>query len=137
MKLAKIAGPLVLLGCVLLLFSLSACSSINEAGIYVGEGPEPKAGPPPHAPAHGYRAKHTYHYYPDAHVYFDIGTGMYFYLDGGEWKISASLPRDLHVCLGDHVTIEMDSDRPYTEFEYHKQKYPPGQTKKKNKGKKW
>jgi hypothetical protein len=35
--------------------------------------------------------------------------------------------------LADHVTIEMDSDRPYTKFSEHKRKYPPGQMKKKKK----
>jgi len=32
--------------------------------------------------------------------------------------------------------VEMDTDKPYLKNEYHKQKYPPGQSKKK-KSKKW
>jgi hypothetical protein len=35
--------------------------------------PVAKNGPPAHAPAHGYRAKHRYRYYPSCSVYFDIG----------------------------------------------------------------
>jgi hypothetical protein len=34
-----------------------------------GHGNKAKGGPPPHAPAHGYRAKHTYRYYPCERVY--------------------------------------------------------------------
>ena len=39
-----------------------------------------ESGPPSHAPAHGYRAKHQYHYYPANEIYFDSGRGIYFFL---------------------------------------------------------
>ncbi len=90
-----------------------------------------QGGPPPHAPAHGYRRKYSYRYYPDSHVYFDAGRGLYFYLSGSEWRMSASLPYEFKVRLGHSVDIEMESDRPYTDFASHKSKYPPGQKKKK------
>jgi hypothetical protein len=61
---------------------------------------------------------------------------VYFYLEGGAWKMSVSLPDHLRVKLGEHVTIEMDTDKPYTKFEEHKNKYPPGQAKKGKKEKK-
>jgi hypothetical protein len=42
------------------------------------------------------------------------------------------------VGLGDHVNIEIDADKPYTYYEEHKHKYPPGQFKKNGKKKnKW
>jgi hypothetical protein len=104
--------------------------------VFVGAGPRPGAGPPAHAVAHGYRAKHKFRYYPDVCVYFDIVKGVYFYQDGGDWRMSASLPVSLNLRLGSHVTISMDSDRPYTEFRMHKAKYPPGQMKRKHVGKK-
>lgn len=119
-----------------LMIPLGGCGS---TGVYVGDSPvmqAPPPGPPPHAPAYGYRAKHTYYYYPDAQVYFDTGRDMYFYLDGGSWRMSVSLPNDLRVQLGDHVTIDMDSDKPYLYFDQHQKEYPPGQTKKKKHGKK-
>ena len=94
-----------------------------------------KGGPPPHAPAHGYRGKYAYRYYPACHVYFDVHREVYFYLSGGNWRMSVSLPREIRVQLTDHVIIEMDSDRPYTKFSEHKRKYPPGQMKKNKKGK--
>jgi len=91
-----------------------------------------------HAPAHGYRAKYKYRYYPACSVYYDANRKLYFYLEGPNWRISASLPRAIQVGLGDHVNIEIDADKPYTYYEEHKHKYPPGQFKKNGKKKnKW
>jgi len=95
-----------------------------------------KKGPPAHAPAHGYRAKHQYRYYPSRSVYFDTGRGLYFYIKGNNWEVGASLPSSLRVELGDSVSIELDTDRPYIYHSDHVKKYPPGQRKKKNKKKK-
>ena len=50
--------------------------------------------------------------------------------------MSVSLPEHLRIKLGNSVSIDMDTDRPYTHFEEHKKKYPPGQLKKKKKKKK-
>jgi len=131
---------LAFLGCALLLFSGNACS-VRSAGIHIGSpGPVVKGGPPPHAPAHGYRAKHMYHYYPDSYVYFDVSRNVYFFLEGSRWTMSASLPYSLQVELAQHIEIEMDTDRPYTHFDSHKQKYPAGHMKKSKtwaKKKKW
>jgi hypothetical protein len=120
---------------VILIFSFSAC--IRSTEIYIGGNPKvKKGGPPPHAPAYGYRAKYTYYYYPTAQVYFDITRKIYFYMDGTSWRMAVSLPTHLRVALADHVTIEMDSDKPYSKHEIHKKKYPPDQLKKKGKWKK-
>ena len=110
-------------------------SGPNNQGGY-RQPPAAKNGPPDHAPAHGYRAKHRYRYYPSCSVYFDIGRSVYFYLKGDNWQVSVELPSHLRVRLGGSVEIEMDTDRPYLEHKHHKQKYPPGQLKKK-KSKKW
>ena len=118
----------------LLLFYLSGCGS-SRADIHVGEGPVlVEGGPPPHAPAHhGYRAKHTYRYYPDAYVYYDVTRKVYFYLEKDEWIMSVSFPSRLRVNLSEYVMIETENDKPYTENDKHKQRYPPGQLKKKEK----
>ena len=93
-----------------------------------------KAGPPAHAKARGYRSKFRYHYYPDAGIYFDTGRGVYFYLDSNGWKMSVSLPRHLQINLGEHVSIVMESRRPYLKHHDHLKKYPPKKFKhKKNK----
>lgn len=117
----------------------SSCLFLNGCGtLRIGaggdeayeRGPSGK-GPPPWAPAHGYRAKHKYRYYPSSQVYRDEERGVYIYYSKGKWRVSASLPVDVHVELGDYVTLEMDTDRPY---EHHKdvvRHYPPGRAKKK------
>ena len=84
-----------------------------------------KVGPPAHAPAHGYRAKHEYRYYPSSSVYYDTGRGLYFYLKGDNWEVGASLPSSLRVGLGDSVSIELDTDKPYNHYKEHIKKYPP------------
>jgi hypothetical protein len=130
------------LGCVLFIFSFSACKTTG-GGIHLGWGSESKishpdvvkGGPPPHAPAHGYRAKYTYRYYPSSCIYFDACRKVYFYLEGDNWRTSVLLPRDIQLQLGSYVTLEMNTDKPYTQFKEHKRKYPPGQLKKKTK--KW
>jgi hypothetical protein len=97
-----------------------------------------KKGPPPHAPAHGYRAKHQYRYYPSSSVYYDTGRRLYFYIKGGNWEVGASLPNQIRIGLGDSVKIELNTDKPYIYHSEHVNKYPPGQLKKKNKKKnKW
>ena len=129
------------LGLVLVL--LAGIPQVNafdlDIGIKIGDSDSNRAasspkknGPPDHAPAHGYRAKHNYHYYPDSHVYFDTGRSMYFYLSDGSWKVSASLPGSLKVSLGSHVSIGMDSDKPYSKYSEHRSKYPPGHNKAKH-----
>ncbi|MGD2186712.1 MAG: hypothetical protein PVI71_11325 [Desulfobacterales bacterium] len=95
-----------------------------------------KGGPPAHAPAHGYRAKHYYRYYPSCSVYFDQGRKLYFYIKGDHWEVGASLPNHLRISLGDSVSIELDTDKPYLHHAEHVKKYPPGQLKKKHKKKK-
>jgi hypothetical protein len=82
-----------------------------------------KTGPPPHAKAHGYRAKHTYRYYPSANAYYDVERKSYFYLEGNNWRVGVSLPDNINVRLGKYVTIGMDSDKPYTRFEEHRRQY--------------
>jgi hypothetical protein len=38
--------------------------------------------------------------------------------------------------LGQQVALEMETDKPYTYYDDHNKKYPPGKAKK-NKSKKW
>lgn len=92
-------------------------------------------GPPAHAPAHGYRARHQYRYFPTASVYHDAGRGVYFYLSGSNWQVAASLPMELRARLGDSVSIEVDTDRPYIYHDQHQRQYPPGKMKKAKKHK--
>ena len=95
-----------------------------------------KGGPPAHAPAHGYRAKHQYRYYPSSNVYKDTERGLYFYLKGENWEVGASLPLPQREELGESVSLELDTDKPYIYHPEHVKKYPPKKSKSKKK-KKW
>jgi hypothetical protein len=116
----------IFLSIALFLISFSSFS-INEGNFRIGcsfaFAKGEKAGPPPHAKAHGYRARHTYRYYPSANAYYDVERKAYFYLEGNNWRMGVSLPHSLSVSLGKYVTVEMDSDKPYTRFEEHKRQY--------------
>jgi hypothetical protein len=107
---------------------------------HIGGAPPPVVvaapGPPAHAPAHGYRAKHQYRYYPREQVYYDPGRQMFFYMDGSNWRVGASLPMSLQVNLAQFVTIEMEHEKPYLEFDKHKTKYPKHKDTEKKKKKK-
>jgi hypothetical protein len=105
MKSLYVSKPLLLSICFILLCPFSALGGRSKS--------KTKGGPPPHAPAHGYRAKYNYHYYPKAKVYFDTSRRLYFYMEGDKWRASVSLPLNLNLKLGDYVNIEMDSDKPY------------------------
>jgi hypothetical protein len=91
-----------------------------------------KNGPPNHAPAHGYRAKYQYRYYPNYSVYYDTSRKLYFYLKGDNWEVGASLPSNLRMEFGDYVSLEMDTEKPYVHYNEHVKKFPPGQLKQKN-----
>lgn len=121
---------MTVLGACVLLIALTACAYPPP-----GAGGPDRPGPPGHAPAYGYRAQHEYYYYPSEYVYFDTGRRIYFFLEGANWRVSAALPAEIRVRLGDHVTIDMDDDKPYTQFDAHKKMYPPGQMKKERKPK--
>ncbi len=89
-----------------------------------------KGGPPPHAPAHGYRAKYQYRYYPCCRVYHDVARGVWFYIKAGDWAFGASLPANLQAELGQYVNISLDTERPFEFNEEHKRQFPPEQFKK-------
>jgi hypothetical protein len=131
----------VLIGFGILQFSLLPPCNIDIGGIEIGmpaleAGPLAKGGPPPWAPAHGYRAKYRYRYYPSFQVYFDLDRKLYFYLKGERWLVSARLPSGIHIEVANYVNVELDTDKPNEYFSEHRKRYPPGQAKK-NKKHKW
>lgn len=148
MFLSRIPWQIFTVAILLFLFSLGGCiAPSGHIGVDLGENPEhesqpppvekphkkdKKNGPPQHAPAHGYRAKHMYRYYPEEAVYHDTDRGVYFYIDGGNWTMSVSLPGTIRLGTR-YVSLEIDGDEPYLENDEHKKKYPPGKAKKKNK----
>jgi len=77
------------------------------------------ADPPPWAPAHGYRAKqYPYVYYPRSEVYYAPQTQLWFWLDGGRWRVGASLPVGVVVAGVPGVSAALGGDRPYEHHPY-------------------
>ncbi|MCA6078845.1 hypothetical protein [Fulvivirga sedimenti] len=93
-----------------------------------GNKQEVKAGgPPPWAPAHGYRAKTRYVYFKDYDVYYDHDRSVYISLAGTNWQVSANIPVNLRgIDLNAAVKIDLDTDvdDPQRDYSQHKQKYP-------------
>jgi hypothetical protein len=86
-------------------------------------------GPPPWAPAHGYRAKTRYVYFKDHDVYYDHTRGVYISISGGKWVVSAKIPTKLSgidLAVAAKIDLDFDGDEPQREHTNHKKKYPPG-----------
>lgn len=123
-----VAALIFLSGC-----TVSTRGPFGQIGVSA-PAPHAGSGPPPHAPAHGYRARHHYYYYPDVRVYYDTGRDVYFYLRDGEWTMSVDLPNRLRVSLGSRVSLEMEADRPYVRHREHRMKYPGKKGKGRGRG---
>lgn len=91
-------------------------------------------GPPPWAPAHGYRAKmaqryareHNYYYYPRYNCYYDTDRRVYIYMNGGSWAISAGIPmryREFDLDNSPHVSLRMESETPQIYNREHRRHY--------------
>ena len=80
--------------------------------------PAHRGGPPPWAPAHGYRAKFKYHYYPGHQVYFDPVRALYFWFSAGTWLSGPALPPAIVLPPTGFVTLGMDVPNP---FEFHRE----------------
>lgn len=88
-----------------------------------------ETGPPPWAPAHGYRAKTRYVYFSEHNFYYDNSRGIYIYLSGRNWEVSASIPSLFKsVDLNAAVKIDLDftADDPQKYNADHKRKYKKG-----------
>ena len=84
------------------------------------------AQPPDWAPAHGYRAKHRYMYYPSHEVYYEPASTTWFWLDGGNWRFGASLPVYYQQYTRNGVWVDLDDDRPYRRHDYVVEHYGRG-----------
>lgn len=75
-------------------------------------------GPPPWAGHHWFARQRDYYYYPDCDVYYRPADRMWFYLEGGEWRVGLSLPERIEFDLRHGVRLTMATNRPYI---YHPQ----------------
>ena len=90
-------------------------------------------GPPPWAPAKGYRAKTRHVYFPEQNFYYDVQKRNYIYLNGRSWSVSVALPSIfVGINLGNASQIELDyvGNTPYVYNETHKVKYKKVKVKK-------
>lgn len=99
---------------------ISSFSSLESFG-------QKKKGPPPWAPANGYRAQQArYFYFPEHNFYYDTDREVYYYPDGHDWNLSSSLPTLFAwIDLGNSmkVALNYNGDRPYRENHYHSERY--------------
>ena len=82
-------------------------------------------GPPPWAPAHGFRRNHDYYYYPGANVYYRPADRVWFYLDGSAWRFGVILPTSYRVDFDRSVSLTMETDQPYQFHDKVRVVYPP------------
>lgn len=83
-------------------------------------------GPPKWAPAHGYRAKTRYVYFPEHNFYYDLQAHHYFYLNNGGWSVSVAIPAPfISVNLGRSTQVQLNyyGAYPYYYNRDHRVKY--------------
>ena len=101
----------------------------NSNSVKIAKDSERQNGSPSFKSAHGYRAKFKFRYYPRCRVYYDASRKVYFYLQGENWEVGISLPSDVKGDLGEYVSLELDTERPYLYNEVHNNKYSSKQLK--------
>lgn len=123
------------------LFLLSACETVRVGGgtsSHENHGSSPavkKGGPPAHAPAHGYRKKFDYRYYPSKKVYYCVERKLYFWIEGDGWKLGVELPSNISLSGSDSVAVDISDDTPYLHYEANYRDSHPGKGKAKGKNK--
>jgi hypothetical protein len=100
---------------------LSLCFILPDA---VAQGK--KNGPPPWAPAHGYRAKTRQIYFPEQNFYYDTQRGVYIYLNGPNWEVNVKLPSifaAIDLGRAAKVELKLNTDFPQQYNAEHQLKY--------------
>ena len=100
---------------------LAGCATHASVGGSVSTGPpvhEPSydrgGGPPPWAPAHGYRRKKAYRYYHNHEVYYDTASAEFYWHEGGGWHVGVRLPGHIHIELSrGYNVVEYGGDEPW------------------------
>ncbi len=85
-----------------------------------------EVGPPSWAPAHGYRAKTRYVYFTEHNFYYDNSNGVYIYLSGKNWEVSASIPiafKSIDLSGAVKIDLDYEADDPQKYNLDHKKKY--------------
>lgn len=114
-------------------YSIALASALTLGCVVVQPRPVVHGGPPPHAPAHGYRAKHAggdLVYDEHLGVYVVVGRaglwfldGSYFRVVGERWEIATGVAGPWRVARVEVVPVRLYESR-------HPHGMPPGQAKK-------
>jgi hypothetical protein len=108
-----------------LLYFLPGCVAVVEKPSDMAAIESDRNGPPPWAPAHGWRRQHeTYYYYPASQVYYYPNAQRYYWLDGREWRSGDRLPRYYVLQANKKVTLDLDYE-PHTQHAKIRAMYPP------------
>ncbi|MFN3403476.1 MAG: hypothetical protein ACK40G_05220 [Cytophagaceae bacterium] len=92
-------------------------------------------GPPPWAPAHGYRAKTRHIYFPDHNFYFDLHKNIFLHLVNGVWTSVPQVPiPGLNLKSLTQIELDFDGNDPFRFNDDHKIKYKSNNGNKGNKG---
>ncbi len=106
------------------LLSISGCVAVVEQPSDVAVVESNRPGPPPWAPAHGWRRQHeTYYYYPTTQVYYYPSVRRYYWLEGREWKYGDRLPRRFVVDENKKIALDLDYE-PHTQHAKIVKSYP-------------
>jgi len=82
-------------------------------------------GPPPWAPAYGWRRQHeTYYYYPAGQVYYYPSLRRYYRLEGKDWRYGDRLPRYYVIQENKRVALDLEYE-PHTQHAKIREMYPP------------
>lgn len=85
-----------------------------------------KNGPPPWAPAKGFRAKTRQIYFPEQNFYYDTQRGVYIYLNGNNWEVNVKLPSifaSIDLGRAAKVNLSLDTSSPQQYNSEHLVKY--------------
>ena len=107
-----------------LLLLISGCVAVVERPADVEVVESDRQGPPPWAPAHGWRRQNeTYHYYPTTQVYYYPSARRYYWLEGREWRYGDRLPRYYVIRDNERVILDLDYE-PHRQHAKIKEMYP-------------
>jgi len=85
-------------------------------------------GPPPWAPAHGFRAKTRFVYFPEYNFYFDLEKKVYIHFQAGKWSVSIELPSrlgNLNLRNASKFELDLDIDNPQIYNADHQMRFRP------------
>lgn len=88
-----------------------------------------ETGPPPWAPAHGYRAKTRYVYFTEHNFYYDNNQGVYIYMSGKNWEVSATIPslfKNIDLTGAVKIDLDLEADDPQRYNAKHLKEFKKG-----------